>query len=169
MEEYMVRHSSVSLSVITFSTQNILELYFGRWKVIFWLIIGALFIVTVAFHFNLTFSVLSALNPSRQTVPQWFRCYKRSSRVAGTLLVGVGQKWGERAFHHKKGKHRRRNRGAWGPPGPAFPRFEGGPPPQCPTFNGINTFDQFRPPPSVKFASFRPLWQSNNKIQYFIW
>ena len=27
---YMVRHSSVSLSVITFSTQNILELYFGR-------------------------------------------------------------------------------------------------------------------------------------------
>ena len=50
--EYMVRHSSVSLSVITFSTQNILELYFGRWKVIFWLIIGALFIVTVAFHFK---------------------------------------------------------------------------------------------------------------------
>ena len=48
----MVRHSSVSLSVITFSTQNILELYFGRWKVIFCLIIGALFIVTVAFHFN---------------------------------------------------------------------------------------------------------------------
>ena len=30
MAEYMVRHSSVSLSVITFSTQNILELYFGR-------------------------------------------------------------------------------------------------------------------------------------------
>ena len=52
MAEYMVRHSSVSLSVITFSTQNILELYFGRWKVIFWLIIGALFIVTVAFHFK---------------------------------------------------------------------------------------------------------------------
>ena len=52
MAEYMVRHSSVSLSVITFSTQNILELYFGRWKVIFWLIIGALFIVTVAFRFN---------------------------------------------------------------------------------------------------------------------
>ena len=30
MAEYMVEHSSVSLSVITFSTQNILELYFGR-------------------------------------------------------------------------------------------------------------------------------------------
>ena len=30
MAEYVVRHSSVSLSVITFSTQNILELYFGR-------------------------------------------------------------------------------------------------------------------------------------------
>ena len=29
MAEYMVRHSSGSLSVITFSTQNILELYFG--------------------------------------------------------------------------------------------------------------------------------------------
>ena len=52
----MVRHSSASLSVITFSTQNILELYFGRWKVIFWLIIGALFIVTVAFHYKFHFS-----------------------------------------------------------------------------------------------------------------
>ena len=31
MAEYMVRHSSVSLSVISFSTQNILELHF--WKV----------------------------------------------------------------------------------------------------------------------------------------
>ena len=30
MAEYMVRHSSVSLSVITFSTQNILYLYFDR-------------------------------------------------------------------------------------------------------------------------------------------
>ena len=29
------------------------------------------------------------------------------------------------------------------------PRFEGGPPPQCLTFIGINTFDQFRP--QVKF------------------
>ena len=58
MAEYMVRHSSVSLSVITFSTQNILELYFGRWKVIFWLIIGALFIVTVAFHFKYIKSIV---------------------------------------------------------------------------------------------------------------
>ena len=31
-------------------------------------------------------------------------------------------------------------------------RFEGGPPPQCLTFIGINTFDQF-PPPPVKFPS----------------
>ena len=52
MAEYMVRHSRVNLSVITFSTQNILELYFGRSKVIFWLIIGVLLIVTVACHFN---------------------------------------------------------------------------------------------------------------------
>ena len=46
----MVRHSSVSLSMITFSTQNILKLYFNRLKVLFWFIIGALFIVTVACH-----------------------------------------------------------------------------------------------------------------------
>ena len=55
MPEYMVRHSSISLSVTTFSTQNTLELYFDRWKpgkVIFWLIIGGIFIVTVACHFN---------------------------------------------------------------------------------------------------------------------
>ena len=30
------------------------------------------------------------------------------------------------------------------------PRFEGGPPPQCLAFIGINTFDQFHPPPNQR-------------------
>ena len=49
-----MRPSSVRLLVITLViTQNILDLYFGRSKVIFWLIIGDLIIVTVAFHFKM--------------------------------------------------------------------------------------------------------------------
>ena len=43
--------SSVRLSVITFSTQNILELSLAGER-LFWLNIGSLFIVTVACHFN---------------------------------------------------------------------------------------------------------------------
>ena len=70
----MVRHSSVSLSVITFSTQNILELYFGRRKVIFWLIIGALFIVTVAFHFNFKEGTLGCVGWFHSTVYTSYAC-----------------------------------------------------------------------------------------------
>ena len=64
------------------------------------------------------------------------------------------------------------NRGGRGGGASPPPRFEGGGglecpsalpqvlggmpldhPPQCLTFIGINTFDQFRPPPQVKFPS----------------
>ena len=83
MAEYMVRHSSVSLSVITFSTQNILELYFGRWKVIFWLIIGALFIVTVAFHFNNT------VNTAVTVITGWYTPAPVSRRPQDPAAIRV--------------------------------------------------------------------------------